>query len=275
MAKADTPYFSIITINLNNVEGLRKTVLSVVSQNFNDFEYIVIDGGSIDGSVEIIKKFSDKIDHWLSEQDNGVYHAMNKGIRKAKGEYILFLNSGDTLVDDSILSNCRNYGFTEDYVFGRINLVSDNKVLQYDRQIPNTDISLLYLCQYGIPHQSSFIKMDLFEQFGFYDEDLKIMSDWKFFLQTIVMNNGSLNFLPLTISNYDVNGMSANMELLQLEKAKILEALVPHRILKDINYLINSYKDIQRINWLKKHPFYYTIYILITRFGRFIERLKK
>ena len=92
------PKLSIITINLNNAEGLRKTIPSVISQTYCDFEYIVIDGGSTDGSVDVIKKYADKLSYWVSEPDAGIYNAMNKGIRKAGGEYCQFLNSGDWLV---------------------------------------------------------------------------------------------------------------------------------------------------------------------------------
>src|SRR5438552_2810029 len=95
------PQLSIITVNLNNAEGLEKTIQSVIRQQFSDYEYIIIDGASADGSVEVIKKFSDKISNWVSEKDSGIYNAMNKGIRLAAGNYLLFLNSGDTLCENS------------------------------------------------------------------------------------------------------------------------------------------------------------------------------
>ncbi len=86
---------SIITVNLNNKDGLQKTIDSVISQTFKDFEWIVIDGGSTDGSKELIEKYSDYISYWVSEPDKGIYNAMNKGIKVAKGDYLEFLNSGD------------------------------------------------------------------------------------------------------------------------------------------------------------------------------------
>src|SRR5215213_3812369 len=100
------PQFSIISINLNNAEGLQKTFDSVFNQTFTDFEYIIIDGGSSDGSEEIIKENADKFSYWVSEKDDGIYDAMNKGIAKATGDYLLFLNSGDHLLDSSILQKC-------------------------------------------------------------------------------------------------------------------------------------------------------------------------
>ena len=95
--------FSIITINLNNKAGLTKTIESVILQTYTDFEYIVIDGDSMDGSKAVIQQYQDKIDYWVSEPDTGIYQAMNKGIKVAQGEFLLFLNSGDCLVSDKIL----------------------------------------------------------------------------------------------------------------------------------------------------------------------------
>ena len=95
--------FSIITINYNNKDGLEMTINSVLGQSFQGFEYIIIDGGSTDGSIDIIKKYESRIDYWVSEPDNGVYNAMNKGIRKATGDYINFMNSGDAYHSSSAL----------------------------------------------------------------------------------------------------------------------------------------------------------------------------
>lgn len=97
---------SIITINYDNKEGLLKTILSVVNQINHDYEYIIIDGGSNDGSVDIIKDYADKIDYWVSSKDKGIYNAMNKGIDVAKGEYCIFMNSGDTFYDSNTLKLC-------------------------------------------------------------------------------------------------------------------------------------------------------------------------
>ena len=97
--------FTVITINYNNVEGLRQTILSVVGQTCDDFEYVIIDGGSTDGSVGVIKEYEDKITHWVSEKDGGIYNAMNKGVKVAHGEYLIFMNSGDIFFDNKVLSD--------------------------------------------------------------------------------------------------------------------------------------------------------------------------
>ena len=83
---------SIITVNFNDAEGLERTIKSVISQTFHDYEFIIIDGGSTDGSVDVIKKYEDHIDYWISEKDGGIYQGMNKGLRQASGEYLNFLN---------------------------------------------------------------------------------------------------------------------------------------------------------------------------------------
>ena len=87
--------YSIITINYNHIEGLKRTIDSVISQTSSNYEYIIIDGGSTDGSVNIIKEYKEHLVYWISEKDNGVYHAMNKGVAQAQGDYCIFMNSGD------------------------------------------------------------------------------------------------------------------------------------------------------------------------------------
>ena len=111
--------YSIITINYNNKDGLEKTILSVINQTCQDFEYIIIDGGSTDGSVDVIKKYADRIDYWVSEPDKGIYNAMNKGIIKAKGEYLNFMNSGDCFYDNEVLSNVYQNGMCSEMIVGK------------------------------------------------------------------------------------------------------------------------------------------------------------
>ena len=109
---------SVITINMNNRKGLERTIKSVVCQIFADFEYIVIDGASVDGSADVIREYADKIHYWISEPDTGIYNAMNKGILQAKGDYCLFLNSGDALYTTTVLEEVFNQNFSEDIIIG-------------------------------------------------------------------------------------------------------------------------------------------------------------
>ena len=172
-----TKTLSIITINRNNADGLEKTIQSVVCQTSTDFEYIVIDGASEDGSVEIINKYTANINFWVSEPDTGIYNAMNKGIRKAQGEYCLFLNSGDWLITPETLVNVFNEinGNSSD-IFYSNRIDSSGKIAQY----PN-NLTIRTLLARKINHQNSLIKRSLFFEHGFYNENLKIASDWDFF----------------------------------------------------------------------------------------------
>src|ERR1035437_595442 len=109
MIKTDLqPKLSIITVNLSNATGLRKTIESVISQTFTDYEYLIIDGGSTDGSLDIIKEFADRMSYWVSEPDGGIYNAMNKGIAWATGDWIIFMNSGDVFRNIEVLENVFN-----------------------------------------------------------------------------------------------------------------------------------------------------------------------
>lgn len=199
---------SIITINLNNAKGLRKTIESVVSQTFTDYEYIVIDGASTDGSVDIIKEFADKITYWISESDNGIYNAMNKGILKANGEYCLFLNSGDWLVDQNVIFDFVNCEYNEDVISGNVLLFDNSNYILY--QSPQKDaLNFLYFYRGSIPHPASFIKRDLFTHFGFYNETNKIVSDMEFFVKVLVLNNCSYNHLDRNISCFNLDGISS------------------------------------------------------------------
>ena len=111
--------YSIITVNYNNREGLKRTIESVIHQTFRDFEFIVIDGGSTDSSAEVLKAYDEHISYWVSEKDNGIYDAMNKGIRKATGDYLNFMNSGDCFYDDDVLRNVTAYASDADIITGR------------------------------------------------------------------------------------------------------------------------------------------------------------
>ena len=110
--------FSIITINYNNKEGLEKTIQSVLGQTFHDYQFIIIDGGSTDGSLDIIKQNADHIDYWVSEPDGGRYPAMNKGIKQAKGDFLNFMNSGDTFHSPTVLEDIAKMNLTEDIITG-------------------------------------------------------------------------------------------------------------------------------------------------------------
>lgn len=218
---------SIITVNRNNYVGLRKTIDSVVSQSVRPFEYIVIDGASTDGSDKLLKEFNDEISYSVSEPDSGIYNAMNKGLSHSSGDYCLFLNSGDALYDSEVLANLSHLSFDEDLIIGQLEF--DNGSMMRTPE----ELSLLYFTKHSLPHGATLIKRGLLER-NPYDETLKIVSDWKFFLQEVVLNNASFKIIELIINRFDTQGISSqNRAACALEKEAVLQKLFPERILTD------------------------------------------
>lgn len=227
--------YSIITINYNNKDGLRKTIESVINQTFKDFEYIIIDGGSTDGSVDVIKENGDKIDYWVSEPDKGIYNAMNKGILQAQGEYLNFMNSGDCFYAIDVLESMCNY-LGQDIVAGKF-FFGDHKDpwgLEHD------DITFLDLYRKTLCHQATFIKSKLFTN-NLYDEELTIVSDWKFFIDKIIKENCSFRNTDIVVALYDSEGISAKQyEKSVAERNTILRQFMYERVLNDYEKFINA-----------------------------------
>ena len=244
------PILSIITINRNNAAGLRKTIESVVNQTFTDFEYIIIDGASTDESVNIIKEYADKIDYWVSEPDKGIYNAMNKGILKAKGEYLLFLNSGDWLYSVHTLNSIQNLLSKHEIIAGNIQK-TDNSIDHSPNQL-----FIRNLLQKNIPHQAMFIKKSLFIEHGLYNEDFKILSDFQFNLKMALLGK-TYCYLNEIISNYDTTGVSSNDDYYKImleEENKIIESLLSISILNDYKYLLNNKTfNHPSIHWIINH----------------------
>ena len=220
---------SIITINWNDSDGLRKTIESVVGQTARkDFEYIVIDGGSTDGSKGVLEEFSSKIDKWISEPDKGIYNAMNKGVAMASGDYLQFLNSGDTLHYSEAIAHVLPHLGGSDMTIGRMVFNATGIVTTIDK-----DLSLKYFINASLPHDAVFIKSRLLREYP-YDESLRIVSDWKFFVETIVLHEASYDWMDVVVSDFDCDGISSqNRYLCEEEREKVLEELLPERVLID------------------------------------------
>lgn len=220
---------SIITVNLNNRDGLKKTIDSVVSQTFRDFEWIVIDGGSTDGSKELIEQYAEHFSYWVSEPDKGIYNAMNKGIRVAKGDYLQFLNSGDWLYDETALDRCFSHGFDADIAYGDIVFYEGENKREY--HYPK-QLTFRFLCQLSLGHPASFIKRDIL-QASLYDENLRIVSDWKFFLIQ-ALRNKRFEYLGEMVCNFVEDGISSvNADLLEREREMVISEEVPDLLLLD------------------------------------------
>lgn len=222
--------FSIITINYNNQEGLRKTIESVVNQTYTDFEYIVIDGGSTDGSVEVIKQYANEIGYWISEPDKGIYNAMNKGITKAHGDYLSFMNSGDCFHNTHILENIAKL-CTADIIVGRVaNKSLDGQKTSHSMKIRNVSMFLFF--HTALPHQGCFIKRSLFSH-HLYDESLKIVSDWKFLMECAVFQDCETILTDVIVADCEYRGASNDIQKLQEEKDKVLTNIIPAGMQKD------------------------------------------
>lgn len=200
---------SVITINLNNKVGLKRTFESVISQNLPSMEYLVIDGGSTDGSKAFIEDNSEKIDFWLSEKDSGVYDAMNKGINKSRGEYLIFLNSGDSFSTPDSLTKLISNAQGEDLVYGNIKVEESGK--SWVKKYPEI-LNFRYFYFESLPHPACLISRRLFEQVGLYDTSLKIASDWKFFMQSVVKHHCTYKYVDQLISTFAYDGMSSSSE---------------------------------------------------------------
>ena len=238
---------SIITVSYNSASTLYDSIKSVLSQTYSDIEYILIDGGSTDGSRELIEQNSKHITHWCSEKDGGIYNAMNKGIRKASGDYCLFLNSGDCLAEANVVDEVFKLGLDKDIVFGYL---LDSLAKKSLMDLKTDNLSIIDLLQKSLPHPASFIKRELFAKIGMYDETYKIVSDWKFFLQAIVIENVSLKYIPLAISIFDTSGISSQNKRSN-EYQMVLEDLFPPRILKDLPLAV-SLSEIYSRAWSKR-----------------------
>lgn len=219
---------SIITINWNNREGLEKTLRSITGQSCQDFEYIVVDGGSTDGSADLLSRPEYRISRWVSEKDSGIYNAMNKGVRMASGEYCLFLNSGDNLHDDGVVAAILPELHDDDLITGKMLYSGKGRYSQAEEPL-----TLLYFYQSSLPHDATFIRRQLLLDTP-YDEGLRIVSDWKFFVQAIVLQGCSYRIVDNAISEFDTHGISANnRDLCQQEREKALQELFPPRVLLD------------------------------------------
>lgn len=213
---------SVITVNLNDSAGLRKTMESVTSQSYTDYEYIVIDGGSTDRSVDVIRDYEHKISHWRSEKDKGIYDAMNKGIKVAKGDYLLMLNSGDYLADAAVLEKVfQEVKKDVDIFYGDI--IMDDKGKLTSRTFPD-ELTFGFFLRGSLSHQATFIKRKLHDTIGLYSDYLKIAADWKFFVLAICKFDVSYQHIPVTITVYKMDGISSdpvNLAHLEGEQAAV------------------------------------------------------
>lgn len=256
---------SIITINYNNSDGLQRTIESVLSQTWTDFEWIVIDGGSTDGSLDIIKKYASHFSFWCSEPDKGIYNAMNKGITHAKGEYLNFMNSGDCFYSSDSLSGLFKNTYIEDILIcDAMYLYNGHEIVFCDASSCNYDYD--FFMRGSLPHQASFFKRTTFDKFGNYDESLKIVADWKFFVETIYYGGATTKYVPIKMCLYEGNGISTG-ETMQNERKMVTDQLFHPHIQKDI-FILTEYK--KELLFIKQSRITRTLYNIIYRLAQLI-----
>ena len=261
--------FSIITINYNNREGLRSTIDSVVRQTSDDYEFIVIDGGSTDGSVEVVNNYKDRINYWVSEPDKGIYHAMNKGVAQAHGDYCIFMNSGDCFYDQTVLERVKAANPSEDIVVGKVVIDDQNHLISPP---PKGEFTMYHLYSGSIPHQGSFIRTELLRKHP-YDEELKISSDWKFFVQALIFDNSTIRYIDDFVARYDTTGVGlSHPELMKSEKVRYLEEVLPPRVLKDYEMMKASECLTQSLTPLLRKN--YRIDKFLFRIGKLLLKLR-
>ncbi|QIP12030.1 glycosyltransferase [Spirosoma aureum] len=197
-----SPPFSIITVSYNAIKTLEQTIKSVLLQDRTLFEYIIIDGRSNDGTVDYIKKYEKDIKYWISEQDKGIYDAMNKGIEKAEGRWILFLGADDRL-EPNILNEVNKYlDDSMDLIFGNVIFTNGKKY--------NSTFNVKTLLNNTVHHQGAFYNRKIFETFR-YDISIKIMADYELNL-LIYLARMRRKKLDIVVSECNLHGLSSEVD---------------------------------------------------------------
>lgn len=246
---------SIITVNYNNKAGLEKTINSVLQQSCpDDFEFIIIDGASTDGSKELIEHHSGKISYWVSEPDQGIYPAMNKAIRIARGDYVYFLNSGDILYDESVIGKViPHLDLSQGICYG--NLIYQEEKGQEPWIFPD-QLSFSFFLTGNINHQACFIKRSLFNDLFFYNENYKIVSDWEFLIFAICKQNIPYKHIGMLIAIYDTTGVSSNAnnrEMMNRDKDQTLQKYFPLFVNDYDNLDALKQKRVRQFLFIKKY----------------------
>ena len=283
---------SIITINYNNAEGLKKTLASVASQTYANIEHIIVDGASTDGSVDIIREYEEQLHtthstihiSWTSEPDNGIYNAMNRGIRKATGEYVQILNSGDLLAAPDVTERMMAALHQTSNIQHQtsISIFYGNMLKSYDgKTIISRDTcggkmytpeSFLYFYKGTLNHDCAYIRRDLFDKYGLYNEQMRICSDWEWYVRAIVLGGEKPIYTNIDVTIFDMNGVSEshgkNAELIKKERREYLESILPPAVLHDYDQFAFPLLQYQR---LKK----YHLWGLVHFIERVLFKLEK
>jgi len=241
---------SIVTINFNGVAHIEKTLKSVIGQTFEDTEYIVIDGGSTDGSVDIIKQYDDHIDFYISEVDEGISDAMNKGIKAASGEYLIFLHSDDMFVSNESLAKAHAYIDDTKSI-----IVCDIYYGKNSVRYSSRGFNFWLNFKTGLMHQGILCPRSVFEEIGLFDTQFKIAMDYDFFLRAYQHGTTLIN-CPVVLSSMSDTGRSSRQDWRSLYHRFDEEKKIHHKNCKSViislayNFYWPTYIFYRRIKFL-------------------------
>lgn len=224
---------SIITVNFNNLKGIRRTIHSVLHQQYKSIEHIVIDGGSTDGSREYIESMNDFFSYWVSEKDRGIYDGMNKGISKATGDYVLFLNSGDYFDDNNALNKVMNkIEGKPDLIICRQKFIDNKGKKSISPILRRYQICMGFFLSSTFPHQATLISRSLFTISGLYDEQYKVSADWVFWVRSVMEYKCSYALSRIALSVMETGGVSNDMDKCHTDMRNFLMLYLEKGILK-------------------------------------------
>ncbi len=260
---------SIITINLNNKDGLQCTINSVLSQSFSDYEWIIIDGDSNDGSRELIEQNARHLSYWVSEPDKGIFNAMNKGIKNAAGDWLLFLNSGDSLYESTTLEKLFCQQHNGDILYGNAVIIYPDGT-KIHAHYPDS-VSLHYFKWGVINHQATFFRNYVFKDHP-YNEKYFIAGDWAYCFEA-VCRGLKFTHIDQTIVYYDNSGISTNWNERHIrEREDILETYIPQQLKPDMAILDELHKLRRRRSTSKLLD---TSLLLCNRWDQLMQRIEK
>jgi len=248
---------SIITVTCNAETTIENSIKSVVNQTYPDIEYIIIDGASTDKTFDIIQKYNDKLAYFISEPDNGIFNAMNKGIKVSTGDVLYFLNANDYLFDEKIIENAISFlkKTKAKIIFGDMSFIEENGQ-EKERRI-YSDVDKLFFINECICHQGIFYKREIFDKCGLYDENYKLTADYNLNVKAIIEKKMEIKYFPKTIAKFTLGGQSnsTNEELKKLaamEKQKIISLYYKSYQMR-LNLILNkTFRSIARNPKLRK-----------------------
>jgi glycosyltransferase involved in cell wall biosynthesis len=241
--KQNKPLVSIITVVYNGEKYLEKTIQSVINQTYTNIEYIIIDGGSSDNTVDIIKKYDNYISYWISEKDNGIYNAMNKGIKIANGEIIAILNSDDYYKSYAVENSVNNIiNYNVDFSYANINIIDPKTNKSHlKKAVFKTNIIKQKIYQEMVyPHITLFIKKSVYKEIGLFDETFRIAGDHEFILRMYV-NKYKGKYLNKVIANAMDDGISSDTKS-NYESKLIAQKYGKSILSTNIKYLLFIFK---------------------------------